>query len=223
MLDYPNLNGVWLNDKDPGIASVWTAVAQHPGRLIELIERFTPSIDAFDSFKDELLTVTSVPAKTEALVNVGFKKLALHQMSFSGLGTKSGGPLRRKSNWPRQRLTPAGRPIDFPDDRRVPPPIRRRERHRLHLSRFRRADRRRDLRFLIYCDPPYVVQGNNLYHAASPSRITCDSQSACQDAAPVGLSYDDGPLVRDLYWSAQIVDLAVGYSVAACGALLNCG
>jgi len=30
-------------------------------------------------------------------LDVGFKKLAIHQISYSGLGTKSGGPLGGKS------------------------------------------------------------------------------------------------------------------------------
>jgi DNA adenine methylase len=217
MLDYPSLNRVWLNDKDPGIASVWTAVAQHPGGLIELIERFTPSIDAFDSFKDELLTVTSVPAETEALVNVGFKKLALHQMSFSGLGTKSGGPLGGRAQLSKAKIDS------------------RWSAHRLCLKidefhhRFAAvnvsgctcldfADLIEDetCDCLIYCDPPYVVQGNNLYQCGFTEQDHVRLAECLRKTPhPWVLSYDDCPLVRDLYSWAQIVELAVGYSVSS--------
>ena len=34
-----------------------------------------------------------MPAEPARIVDLGFKKLAVHQTSYSGLGTKSGGPL----------------------------------------------------------------------------------------------------------------------------------
>jgi DNA adenine methylase len=217
MLDYPYFNGVWINDKDPGIASVWTAIAQHPGRLIEHIKGFTPSIDAFDSFKDELLTVTSVPAETEALVDLGFKKLALHQMSFSGLGTKSGGPLGGRAQLSKGKI----------DSRWSP--------HRLcrKIGEFHQrfavvnvtgctcldfADLIEDetCDCLIYCDPPYVGQGNNLYQCGFTEQDHVRLAECLRKTPhPWVLSYDDCPLVRDLYSWAQIGELAVGYSVSS--------
>ena len=34
-----------------------------------------------------------MPTELARIVDLGFKKLAIHQTSYSGLGTKSGGPL----------------------------------------------------------------------------------------------------------------------------------
>ena len=38
-------------------------------------------------------TITAMPDDRGRIVDIGFKKLAIHQISYSGLGTMSGGPL----------------------------------------------------------------------------------------------------------------------------------
>jgi DNA adenine methylase len=217
MLSHPCVNGVWLNDKDPGIASVWTAIAQHPNRLIERVEKFTPSVDAFDAFKHDLLAVSSIPTDADALVAVAFKKIALHQMSYSGLGTMSGGPLggRRQlskdkidSRWSPRRLCQRIAEIH---QRFVKAKVTR-------CTCLDFADLIEDEKCdcLIYLDPPYVVQGNNLYQCGFTEKDHVRLAECLRKTPhPWGLSYDDCPLVRDLYSWAQIDELAVGYSVSS--------
>jgi DNA adenine methylase len=217
MLDHPHVNGVWINDKDPGIAALWTAIAQHPVRLIECVEAFRPSVDAFDAFKQTLLAVESVPAEPEAVVDLAFKKLALHQMSFSGLGTMSGGPLGGRlqlskytidSRWSSHRLckrigelherfaaanVPGCTCLDFAE-----------------LIQDEKVD------CFIYCDPPYVVQGNGLYQCSFTEQDHVRLAECLRKSPhPWVLSYDDCPLVRDLYSWANIEEVAVGYSVSS--------
>ena len=212
-----NAKSVWINDKDPGIAAVWTAIARHPTPLIACVERFTPSVAAFDAFKAELLRVAAVPNDVDALVDLAFKKLALHQMSFSGLGTMSGGPLGGRaqlskgkidSRWSPRRLCrkivqfheqfaavdlPGCTCLDFAaliDDQTAPA--------------------------ILYLDPPYVVQGDKLYQCAFKESDHIRLAGLLRKTPhPWVLSYDDCPLVRDLYSWAQIENVAVGYSVSS--------
>jgi DNA adenine methylase len=215
MLDYPHVNTVWINDADPGIAALWTAVVQHPDRLIECIDGFVPSVNAFDEFKDELLSLASVPADIDRLVNIAFKKLALHQMSFSGLGTMSGGPLGGRSQLSKGKI----------DSRWSP----RRLRAKIGEFQSRFAGKKvsgctcLDFAELIedetcdcaiYCDPPYVVQGGSLYQSSFSERDHVRLAECLRKTAhPWVLSYDDCPLVRDLYSWAHIEAVTVGYSV----------
>jgi hypothetical protein len=37
--------------------------------------------------------ISSMPSELDDLVGIGLKKVIIHQISYSGLGTKSGGPL----------------------------------------------------------------------------------------------------------------------------------
>ena len=94
------LNSVCLiaiNDYDIGIAAFWHAVMNNPEELCEYINNFKPHVDAFYKFKDIFLSDDLRDAvlvrKEYSLSYLGFMKMALHQMSFSGLGVKSGGPL----------------------------------------------------------------------------------------------------------------------------------
>src|SRR6516162_3862922 len=80
---------VWFNDRDPGISCLWNAVFNDSVRLEALISDFVPSVDAFHSYKNDLLS----PSADEDPVLIGFKKLALNRISFSGLGVMAGGPL----------------------------------------------------------------------------------------------------------------------------------
>lgn len=216
MLSHSQVRSGWINDKDPGIAALWTAVARYPAQLIACVERFCPSVKAFDNFKGELLKVTGVPKDAAALVDIAFKKLAIHQISFSGLGTMSGGPLGGRmqlaadkidSRWSPRRLCqkiaefherfavvnlPGCTCLDFAaliEDRSCPA--------------------------ILYLDPPYVVQGDKLYQCgfgeADHIRL---AELLRKTPHPWVLSYDDCPLVRDLYSWAQIEEVAVGYSVS---------
>src|SRR5207249_1643966 len=49
------VNKVWCNDLDPGISSLWHAVFNDSVRLEALISDFVPCVDAFHSYKSELL------------------------------------------------------------------------------------------------------------------------------------------------------------------------
>src|ERR1700675_1700142 len=45
-----------------------------------------------------------MPPDPADIVDVGFKKLVVHQLSFSGLGTKAGGPLGGKSQESKYKI-----------------------------------------------------------------------------------------------------------------------
>src|SRR5262249_10621209 len=93
LADASSIPRIWINDKDVGIACLWTAVIRHHQDLKELVRSFEPSVKAFYELRDELTAVAAMPAQRDRIVELGFEKLAIHQISYSGLGTKSGSPL----------------------------------------------------------------------------------------------------------------------------------
>ena len=88
----PHINRIAINDKDPAIAAMWNSIINHHDLLKSKVRNFTPSISAFDSFKSELLATKEVAMTTSKIVELGFKKMALHRISYSGMGTMSFGP-----------------------------------------------------------------------------------------------------------------------------------
>jgi DNA adenine methylase len=192
---FPADTRVVLGDMDPGIVGYWRSVLNHPHPFIQRLLDFTPTVDEFYRLKE----LDGTPSGDE--LTDGFRKFVLHQMSFSGLGAKAGGPIGGK----KQRS-------DYAVDCRFRP-----ERHALavaaqhkQLKRFRsvevvRGDFEESLSRVpadgfAYLDPPYYLQGGALYvHNMTPAdheRLSLTLRASRYDWA---LSYDDHPAVNALY------------------------
>lgn len=201
---------VWINDRDYGMACLWKSVSAQPSELISKIDRFIPSVDSFYRFREE------DEAKDLDVVETGFRKLVLHQTSFSGLGAKAGGPIGGR----QQRSA-------YNVRCRWSAPRLRRDILRAHAL-FRRftklevtardfADVLADApsQAFIYADPPYVEKGPQLYkHAMSEEDHRRLAEMLRSTRASWVLSYDDHPLVRELYSWAEIATVELTYTTA---------
>lgn len=215
--DFSNIKNIWINDKDIGIACLWTSVIQYPEEFKTKIRSFTPKVSAFQNFKEELLNITDAPQ--EKIVDIGFKKLAIHQISYSGLGTKSGGPLggvEQKSN--------------YKIDCRWSPEYICKKIDRIHaqLSSMKIQENRctnldykeliADTSYngLIYLDPPYYVKGNDLYQCGftymDHERLAYKLKKTSHEWV---LSYDDCDRIREIYDWAFIESVNVNYSITS--------
>lgn len=194
---------VWLNDADPGIAALWTSVLRRKAELKYRIRHFKPTPDAFFTIRDELRANTVTDD-----VELGFRKLAIHQMSYSGLGVKAAGPIGGKD----QRSA-------YPVDCRWSPDYLCKKID--YLSSLLTGARVTALDFeavidgehIVYCDPPYFKKGGELYqHSFSRSDHVRLRDRLRQHPAWV-LSYDDHPEIRAMYAFARIKEYAVSYSI----------
>ena len=221
----PTIRHLWLNDLDAGIACLWTAVIRCPQPLMDRIERFVPSVGAFDDYRAELLSAREMPVTDKEVARIGFMKLAIHQISYSGLGVKSGGPLggRTEGNVAGGRAS-----VRYPIDCRWNPGKLIEQINRLHalLRVFSiREDRCTCLDFaevisdterdaILYLDPPYYVQGAALYQhgftVADHERLAGLLRSCPH---PWVLSYDDCPEIRRLYDGKIIEEININYSI----------
>jgi len=220
LLDNPLLNRMWINDKDIGISCLWTALIRYPEDLKEKVLSFTPTVDQFYEMKVKLSDVTlKMPRQRKKIVDIGFHKLAIHQISYSGLGTKSGGPLGgvdQKSDYKIDcRWSPAYicKKIDKLHGRFSSVYV-----HENGCTNYDFTDLIKDdsCDSLIYLDPPYYVKGNELYQCG----FTNDDHVRLSEALKETkhrwvLSYDDCPEIRDMYSWANIDELCVNYSITA--------
>jgi len=213
VLGLPNCpERVWINDLDPGIASLWTAVIREPAALITAIEAFVPSVEAFKDFKESLLQ--NVPMSD---VERGLQKLAVHQMSFSGLGTKAGSPIGGWTQGPENIK-------QYDVGCRWNPTTLVGHVSHLHGVLAGRVREGRCTAYdaldvinapgddvSIYADPPYVVAGESLYQYGYPEEALHRGLAAALLACPHRwlLSYDDDPRVRTLYEGAPGVAVDV--------------
>lgn len=212
----PAWRKAWINDVDRGVADLWTSVIRYPDDLKNLVMDFTPTVGAFDEFKARLATPSTALADREEIVERGFQKFALHRLSYSGLGVRSGGPLGGRnpqdeskigSRWSPKRLCET---IGTIHRRLSSMDIRHGSCTSVDFSDMIRA--RGDA--LLYLDPPYREKGPSLYkHAFTDhdhQRLADDLQATDH---PWVLSYDDCPEVRALYDWAIIRSIDAGYSI----------
>ena len=207
----PRSARVWLNDADPGMCFLWNSVRFQPDELEEEIERFSPTVSAFQKFKEEDGRTDLDP------VHAGFRKLALHTMSWGGLGSMAGGPLGG-----------VNQSSEYNVDCRW-----RASRHRRTVRAFHRVlSRFSDLSItckdfgdvitgapehaFVYADPPYFVKGPELYRLGMPkaSDHTRLAELLRRSRASWVLSYDDHDFIRGLYDWAEIQSVYLTYTVA---------
>lgn len=208
---------IWLNDKDIGIACLWTAIINFSDELKERILDFSPSVEAFYSIKDSLLKLDQLPETKDQIVDIALKKIAIHQISYSGLGVKSGGPLGgqdQKSQykidcrWSPQYLCKKIDKINklFKDVW---------VRDAVCMSQdFQSVIENDDSVSFIYLDPPYYEKGNELYqHGFSSKDHERLADTLKQTQHKWLLSYDDCNEIRELYSWAHIEVCIVKYSI----------
>lgn len=196
---FPATTQVVLGDKDYGIVCLWRIVAADPAPLISMLLNFVPTVEKWQRYK-ELDSDTS-----DSPLNIAFRKFTLHQMSFSGLGVKAGGPIggrKQRSDYPVGcRFHPARHAKALTDQHRV---LRRFKSLQVVHDDFANALAMTPDDGFAYLDPPYYVQGGALYKhnmdAADHTRLAHVLAAAPYEWA---LSYDDCPCVRELYaeWS----------------------
>ncbi len=197
-----DLERVWINDLDPGVYAVWWAVFNRPDELKRVIQEFVPSRTAYDQCRRLLLSGT---VDTQC-VQTALAKVALHQMSFSGLGLKAGGPMGEiASRWSVPNLQ-----SQIDDANRL---LTRRD---FVLTR---RDYRRVLSAcgddtLAYVDPPYYEKGSQLYQYAFGEKQHQELRDLLRGSKfPWVLSYDNHPEIRKLYPDCNLSEIPVSYTI----------
>lgn len=183
------LTSAWINDIDPGIAALWTAVRDAPAQLAQAVERYRPHAPDFYEFKTEPIT--------GCVTEDAFRKIVLHQISYSGLGLKAGSPIGGRNQRGAYKA----------DCRYNGAKLGAKVRELGKLMASCRDVRVTSLSwnavlpdatdYFLYLDPPYVVRGKELYAHGALDHAGLARALFARDSWL--LSYDDAPEVRKLY------------------------
>jgi DNA adenine methylase len=203
---------VWLNDKDYGLACLWQTVANTPQELCELIMGFVPTVNAYEEFK-----ATDGDVESDSVV-VGFRKLALHQMSFSGLGWKSGGPLGGKTQQ-RSEYSIGCRWSSTTLCKHVWAAHRVFQRFKWKLKitskDFAHCFGPSQHPVFLYCDPPYYDKGGKLYRYSMSEKDHDRLADCCHKTRHRWcVSYDKHPEILRRYEPYKITEIPVKYTAA---------
>lgn len=211
---------IWINDVDIGISCLWSSVMNTPEALKELVKSFQPSIDEFERIK-KILTSPIDPISLSAISEIGFLKLAIHQISYSGLGVMSGGPLGGREQKSAYKIGCRWSPsyickkIDKINNIFKNHLVRHSGCTSFDFSKVIEDDQ---FPAILYLDPPYYEKGNDLYQFG----FSEDDHIRLRDTLAKTknkwiLSYDDCPQIRKLYDGvACIKEISdVKYSITA--------
>lgn len=194
-LDRVEPKSIWMNDLNPGVAALWTAVLQEPDRLIDRIKDYKPRIRDFYQLKKDILAGT-----IHEPVQLGFSFLVLNRISRGGHGVMAGAPVKPVGS----RWNSSGLVADVEC-------IHRLLAGRVHDNRCTSEDFEKMLAaegdYWAFVDPPYVGQGKVCYHLAFKEddhrRLAAVLRSRGQ---PFLVTYDNHPLVHDIYSGWAVIE-----------------
>lgn len=201
---------VWLNDKDPSMHALWLAVAENPWELCRRIDGIKPTAELFYKFKAEDGR-TDLPT-----YEIAVRKLALHRLSYSGLGYMSGGPLGGKNQSSEYNVDCRWNPQTMKAEvAKLRQRLIQFENRQITCLDFSKLIDDAPAKCFIYLDPPYYEKGPQLYRYSMDEEdhhLLAVLLRSCK--ADWVLSYDDHPEIRRLYSWATITPVEIRYTMA---------
>jgi DNA adenine methylase len=214
----PRVSRAWINDRDPGMAVLWQTVIHNPTSLKVFVEilpeamRLFPENDYYKSDTEVLRSISELQhVRRHPTGLVAAMKLAVHQMSFSGLGTRAGGAV--SNCLCRYNVDLLNAKIESFNEILSPVKLRHDT-----CTCFDFEEMFDSGAAFFYFDPPYVKAGPQLYQVAFTQ---ADHERLVKrlrgENRPWLLSYDDHPLVHRLYggW-CSIEQVEVGCTINGC-------
>jgi DNA adenine methylase len=213
----PGTRRAWLNDADPAMAALWDVVIHNPTSLHVTVEVTPEAMRLFgsDYYQADLELLRSITGPEDLqripAANLAIAKLAVHQMSFSGLGTRAGGPMSNRLC--RYNVDTLCSKIYTCNEILTSISLRNDTCTCLDFERLFVPGEA-----FFYLDPPHVKAGPQLYQVAFTQ---ADHERLAKrlraEKRPWLLSYDDHPLIHRLYggW-CRIEEVEVGCSINGC-------
>lgn len=213
LLDTGMVDEIHLNDADVRIHAFWASVLEEPERFATAIEAIDLDIPEWHRQKE----ICQNP-RQHTRFDIGFSAFYLNRCNRSGvlLGAGPIGGYEQKGHW---RIG-----VRFNREGLIERILgMAKYRDRIHVSnldamdflrtRLPRGNARK--RLLVYLDPPYVGKGGRLYMNSYLARdhVSLSKYLLSQRTLPWVMSYDDAPLICELYDCLQLRHLPIRYSL----------
>ena len=216
-----DVNSIYLNDADAGIYSFWRAIVEETERFIKETEAVKVDYDTWIRFKDTRSELYKTYARGGYSFELGFITFFLNRTNRSGI--IDGGCIGGKTQSSKYKIDcrfnkkslieKIGKIGDLSSKVSVSNAdgavyLRKDLPNLLHRAGLQPDDA------LVYLDPPYVKKGESLYLNSMDE----DSHADLSEAVLYGvfdnwlLTYDDVPLIRDLYKECDLREIGVRYS-----------
>lgn len=213
LLDRGAVSFLHLNDLDARIYSFWRACLNQTDQFIDRIMNVPLSIDQWQRQRE----ICRQPSRHSQL-DVGFAAFYMNRCNRSGVLSGAGpiGGYEQSGRWKlhvrftraslAQRIAQIGR-------NRSRMNVSRLDAIKFLSTKLPRGKERE--RAFVYLDPPYVTNGKRLYLNAFRKRdhAALAAYVHRQHALRWIMSYDDDPLIRNLYKGQKIATLGIEYKL----------
>ena len=203
-----------LNDADPAIYSIWNLILCHAESLCDFVANVPLTIDEWN-IQHEIYA-----ASTDPSLELGKAAFFLNRTNRSGMleggvigGHDQTGKYKIDARFNRENLIQKIKAISSLSSKI--------ELHNLDISDFlSNVANGFQENSLLYLDPPYVAKGPGLYKSSFDSmKHRSLAEEIKEYPGNWMLTYDDDPLIRELYkpnssWQISIGNVSVGYSAA---------
>lgn len=213
LLQKDAVSEIFINDLDPGIYAFWLAVLNEPERFAESITRCPLEMDFWQTQR----AIATQPANHDSFEH-GFATFFLNRCNRSGVINGAGpiGGYRQEGRWlidarfNREGLISRVAAISALKER-----IHLKNMDALNFLKKHLPSGLGRRKVLVYLDPPYVAKGQRLYYNAygKDDHARVASYLRLQNVLPWVLSYDDAPLIRELYQDQNLYPLPIRYSL----------
>ena len=200
---------VVLNDIDPAVYSMWDAVVNRPDELCSFVEDVELTIDEWKSQR-EVYASSNAPS-----LELGKAAFYLNRTNRSGIlrggpigGMSQSGKYGRDARFNRDMLCRKIKSIAARSDAI--------ELHNMDAGCFIDSVLPGIDRLFANFDPPYVVKGPGLYensYTEDDHREVAKKITECE--FPWIVTYDDAPLISELYSGFDRYRIRIGYSAAS--------
>lgn len=202
------VRSVRINDLSPGVAAFWRSVFQHTEQFAKLIEGATVDIDHWHKARH----IFQTPSDRDDL-QLGFATFFLNRCNRSGILTaRPIGGLNQKGKW---KIDARFNKADLAER------VRRlgRYQRRVKVTQFDGREFMADIESLgsevfAYIDPPYIVQGEDLYLDSlsyEDHRLLADHLRGC--STPWMLTYDVSERVtEELYAGLRMARFDIAHT-----------
>lgn len=208
------VRSIWINDLDPGIFSFWFAVKNENSRLIQWIEDTEISVDEWDRQR----AVINQPFEGDYSFELGAAYFFMSRTNRSGVikggmigGRSQSGKYKIDCRFNKTNLIDLIKRIGLKADDIV---VSNDDGATLVGETL--GYELNPNSTLIFADPPYVKKADGLYlNSFSHSDHVALRDALYRSTFPLWLvTYDDEPMIRDLYSSNEVNDISVRYSAA---------
>lgn len=200
---------VVLNDIDPAVYSIWDAVVNHPDELCSFVEDVELTIDEWKSQRGVYVS-SNGPS-----LELGKAAFYLNRTNRSGI--LRGGPIGGMSQSGKYGLDARfNRDVLCRKIRSIAARSDAIELHNMDACDFIDSVLSGIDRLFANFDPPYVVKGPGLYensYTEDDHREVAKKITECE--FPWIVTYDDAPLISELYSGFDRYRISIGYSAAS--------